>query len=234
MAVFYACACIPHMCLVPKEDRRGYQVLSSWSCRWLWVAMYMLLDKPRAFGGATLLFVAEPFLQLLGFSGEEFKWWRVHWWTPAKEGCMDHTMQQISYERFIGGKQKAAFEQGLERNRDRVTKSGLWCWVLSKVYVVHLVMTGLLAWNHWRWVGHLVLKYGFFPAFLPFIIKGEEMKGMTSESEIEVSCSPDSFLLSGSNIIFGYPRKLGCWPSPGRVGCFTCCPGSVEPLELKK
>lgn len=26
----------------------------------------------------------------------------LHWWTPAKEGCMDHTKQQISYERFIG------------------------------------------------------------------------------------------------------------------------------------
>lgn len=41
-------------------------------------------------------------------------------------------MEQISYERFIGGGQKAAFEQGLERDRNRVTKSGLSWWVLSK------------------------------------------------------------------------------------------------------
>lgn len=37
------------------------------------------------------------------------------------------------------------------------------------------------------------------------------------------------FLLSGGADIFGEPRELGCWPSPRRLGHYTCCPGSTEP-----
>lgn len=73
-----------------------------------------------------MLFVAEPFLQLLGFSAEEYvggSWPKKAAFTPCNRSHMRDLLE---------GEQKAAFEQGLERDRNRVTKSGLSWWVLSK------------------------------------------------------------------------------------------------------
>lgn len=86
----------------------------------------MLPDKLRVFEGATVLFIAEPFLQLLGFSGEEYvggSWPKKAAFTPCNRSHMRD---------FLERGQKAAFEQGLERDRNRVTKSGLSWWALSK------------------------------------------------------------------------------------------------------
>lgn len=55
----------------------------------------------------------------------------------------------------------------------------------------------------------------------------KKYEGMTGEAGMKELCSLDCFLLSGSTDIFRNPRKRGCWPSPGRAGSFTHCPGSA-------
>ena len=61
------------------------------------------------------------------------------------------------------------------------------------------------------------------------IIKGEEIGRGNSKAGMGVLCSLDVFLLSWGIDLSGDPRKLGCWPSPGRAGYFTWCPDSVGP-----
>lgn len=33
--------CVPHVCLVPIEARRGYQIPGKWSKRWLWATVWV-------------------------------------------------------------------------------------------------------------------------------------------------------------------------------------------------
>ena len=61
------------------------------------------------------------------------------------------------------------------------------------------------------------------------IIKGEEIGRGNSKAGMGVLSSLDVFLLSWGIDLSGDPRKLGCWPSPGRAGYFTWCPDSVGP-----
>lgn len=37
--------------------------------------------------------------------------------------------------------------------------------------------------------------------------------------------------MSGGVDIFGDPRKMGWWLSPGKAGCFTCFPDCAEPSQ---
>ena len=57
--------------------------------------------------------------------------------------------------------------------------------------------------------------------FLPFgLIKSEELGRDDGGAGARVLCSLDCFLLTGGHAILGDARKLRCWPSPGRAGCF--------------
>lgn len=74
-----------------------------------------------------------------------------------------------------------------------------------------------------------------FSSLFLFIIKDEEAGRGAGEAGVRAPCSLDCLLLSGGNdVIFGDPRKLECWLSPGRAGCFTGCPGSVGPGGARK
>lgn len=67
-----------------------------------------------------------------------------------------------------------------------------------------------------------------------FIIKGGEIRRGVGEEGMGLPCSLGCFLLSRDVNIFGDPRKVVCWPRPGRAGCFIHCPGSEEPFRARK
>lgn len=50
LILFYVCfACMYvwlHVCLVPLEVRRGYQIPWNWNYGWLWTTMWVLALKP--------------------------------------------------------------------------------------------------------------------------------------------------------------------------------------------
>ena len=53
--VFWPAYMSVHMCVVPREFRRGYHILWNWSYRWLW-AMWLLGIKPKFSGRAASAF----------------------------------------------------------------------------------------------------------------------------------------------------------------------------------
>lgn len=73
-----------------------------------------------------------------------------------------------------------------------------------------------------------------FHLSLLFILNSQEIGRGAGEVGLGVLCSLDCFLLFWGVNTFGDPKKLGCLPSPGKAGYFTCCPGSVGPYGAKE
>lgn len=63
----YGCTSVHHMCTVPDEARRESQISHSWSCRFLWTAIWVLGIKPRSSprAASVLSHLSSPDLECL-------------------------------------------------------------------------------------------------------------------------------------------------------------------------